>query len=73
MLQNILIVAGQVATLFLMMAVGFILGKLGKLTSNGLSQMSFILLYIVSPCLIIECFQVEATPSLLRELGTGAL
>ena len=73
MLQNILIVAGQVATLFLMMAVGFLLGKLGKLTSGGLSQMSFLLLYIVSPCLIIECFQVEATPALLRELGTGAV
>ena len=73
MLQNVIIVAGQVATLFLMMAVGFLLGKLGRLTSNGLSQMSFLLLYIVSPCLIIECFQVEATPALLRELGTGAL
>lgn len=73
MLQNIITVAGQVGTLFLMMGVGFVLGKLGKLTGHGLSQMSFLLLYIVSPCIIIECFQVEATPALLRELGTGAL
>lgn len=73
MVQNIAAVAGQVGTLFLMMAVGFLLGKLGKLNSHGLSQMTFLLLYIVNPCIIIQCFQVEATPALLRELGTGAL
>lgn len=45
-----------------MMAVGFLLGKLGKLDSHGLSQMTFLLLYIVNPCIIIQCFQVEAPP-----------
>ena len=38
MVQNTAAVAGQVGTLFLMMAVGFLLGKLGKLNSHGLSQ-----------------------------------
>ena len=49
MLNNLLTVTGQVATLFLMMAVGFGLGKMKKLSSAGLSQMSFLLLYIVCP------------------------
>lgn len=73
MVENLLTVFGQVVTLFLMMGVGFLLGKLGKLSHNTLSQMSFLLLYLVSPCIMIECFQVDATPQLLIELGQGAV
>mgnify|MGYP005759530885 FL=1 len=73
MLNNLLTVTGQVATLFLMMAVGFGLGKMKKLSSAGLSQMSFLLLYIVCPCVMIECFQVERTPELVQQLCVGAV
>lgn len=73
MLNNLLMVTGQVATLFLMMAVGFGLGKMKKLSSAGLSQMSFLLLYIVCPCVMIECFQVERTPELVQQLCVGAV
>ena len=38
MLSNLLTVTGQVATLFLMMAVGFVLGRAGKMTEAGRSQ-----------------------------------
>lgn len=73
MLNNLVTVTGQVATLFLMMAVGFALGKMKKLSSAGLGQMSFLLLYIVCPCVMIECFQVERTPELVRQLCVGAV
>ena len=73
MLNNLLTVTGQVSTLFLMMAVGFVLGKMKKLSSAGLSQMSFLLLYIVCPCVMIECFQVERTPELVQQLCLGAV
>lgn len=73
MLNNLLTVTGQVATLFLMMAVGFVLGKMKKLNSAGLGQMSFLLLYIVCPCVMIECFQVERTPELVQQLCVGAV
>ena len=46
MLSNLLTVTGQVATLFLMMAVGFVLGRAGKITEAVRSQMSYLLLYI---------------------------
>lgn len=72
MLSNLLTVTGQVASLFLMMAVGFVLGKTGKLTETGRGQMSYLLLYIVSPCVIVECMMVERTPALVRELSLGA-
>ena len=52
-------VAGQVATLFIMMAVGYCLKKLKKITVEMQKQIMFILLYIVSPCLIVNAMQIE--------------
>lgn len=54
MLNSILVVGGSVLTLFLMMAVGFVLGKLGILKKDALSQMSKALLCVVSPTIIIN-------------------
>jgi len=62
MLENLLVVTGQVITLFLMMGVGFTLVKMGKLTDTGLSQLSFLLLYVVTPCVVLGSFQDELSP-----------
>lgn len=67
-LSNLLIVTGQVGTLFLLMGVGFLLAKLGKLTSDALPQLSFILLYVVTPCIIIDSLQVDYDPAILHDL-----
>ena len=72
MLSNLLTVTGQVGTLFLMMGVGFALAKLGKLTEQARGQLSYLLLYIVCPCVMVDCFQVERTPDLVREVALGA-
>ncbi|MCC8122645.1 MAG: AEC family transporter [Oscillospiraceae bacterium] len=71
MLSNLLVVAGQVGTLFLMMAVGFVLVKLKKLHTNVLPQINFLLLYVVAPCVIIHSMQTERSASLLRNLAIG--
>ena len=71
MFANFLTVTGQVATLFLMMGVGFVLGRMGRLTEAGRGQMSYLLLYIVTPCIIVDSFLVEATPALMREVLVG--
>lgn len=73
MLSSFLTVTGQVATLFLMIGVGFVLGKMGKLTEKGRGQMSYLLLYIVCPCVMVDSFLVEATPTLVREVVMGGL
>ena len=49
MVESFLVVAGQVATLFLLIGVGFVLAKLGVLTPEGTSQMSTLALYVVTP------------------------
>ena len=46
MLSNLLVVAAQVGTLFLMMAVGFTLAKLNRLTKEAVPQLSFLLPYV---------------------------
>ena len=73
LLSNILLVFSQVCTLFVMMGVGFLLSKLGKLTKDSLSQVTFLLLYVVSPCLIVDTLQVERDAALVRSLGLGML
>ncbi|WP_186566739.1 AEC family transporter [Lawsonibacter celer] len=73
LLANILLVASQVGTLFLLMGVGFVLTRLGKLTKTGVAQLTFVLMNIVSPCIIIDTLQVERTPALLRDMGVGVL
>ena len=73
MLGDFLVVVGQVGTLFLLMGVGFLLTRLGKITAETRGQMSFLLLYIVAPCLVVETLQVELTHELLVLLGKAVL
>lgn len=61
---NLLVVAGQVATLFLMVAMGFALAQFGMLTELGIEQMSNLLLSVVTPCIFLESFQQDNLPSL---------
>ena len=67
-LHNLMVVAGQVVTLFLLMGVGFVLSKLGRLSSDTLGQLSFLLLYVVIPCVIIDSLQVEPDEALMRNM-----
>ena len=69
MIGNFFVVASQVVTLFLLMGVGFVMAQLGKLQSDGVSQMSTLVLYVVTPCLVIHSFEVERTDGMLGTLG----
>lgn len=53
------VVGGSVLTLFLMMAVGFFLGKRGMLSKDTLSQLSKLLLCVVAPAIMIDTFLGE--------------
>ncbi len=62
MIENFLTVAAQVLSLFIMIFVGFILGKTKLLTENATSSISNIILYIATPAAILQAFLNE-TPS----------
>lgn len=59
MLNSVLVVGSSVLTLFLLMAVGFVLGKLGILVKDTLARMSKVLLCVVSPAIMIDTFLAE--------------
>lgn len=69
MLDHFLLVASQVGTLFVMMAVGYTLTRLGKFSRETLSQVTFLLLYVVVPCLTVDTLQIPRTGSLMRVMG----
>ena len=75
MFGNAWIIFLQVLPLFLMMGVRFVLGKCGMLTRTGTAELSRILLYVVTPCLIVDSFQMELDRETLRlvAVGCGAL
>ncbi|MDR0858545.1 MAG: AEC family transporter [Oscillospiraceae bacterium] len=73
MLTNFITVAGQVLTLFILMGAGFALRKLGRLPNDGLKAMSFLVLNIAAPCIIINSLQIERSAETLGEMGITAL
>ena len=62
-----LLLAKQIAELFLMMAMGYAVVKAKKLGPEDSRSLSVVALYIVNPCVIISAFQVELTED--RVLG----
>ncbi len=68
MLQNLLTVFWQVVALFGLMAFGFAGFKTGLINDSGSKIMSNVLLYFVTPCLIINSFNIEYDPSKIKGL-----
>ena len=60
MIHDLLTVGGSVITLFLLMAVGFVLAKLQVVTKPTLGQMSKALMYVVCPAIMIDILLGEA-------------
>lgn len=69
MFDYFLTVIAQVITLFLLMAVGYVLGRLGRINSEGCSQLTFLLLYVIMPCVVLDTMQVHPDAHLLMEMG----
>ena len=72
-----LTVAQQVLVLFILIAVGFILGKKGIMNDTTAKLCADLALVIATPCVIISSFRRESTPenwvNLLVSLGAALL
>lgn len=68
MLQNFLTVGQQVLIIFILIAVGFICGKTKLIKEEGAACLTNIVLYAVTPCLMIEAFQRDFDASMLTNL-----
>ena len=73
MMQDISLVTGSVLTLFLVMAVGYALARMGILAQSTLPQLSKTLLYVVTTAIMVDCFQVQRTQQLDQQLLEAGL
>ena len=62
------ILAEKIAELFLIMMMGFVLVKAGLLKSSDSRIISVILVYLITPCMIIHSFQITATSEVISGL-----
>ena len=67
--EYFVLVAAQVGTLFLLMVVGYVLARLGHFSHVTQAQATTLLMYVVTPCLIVDTLQMSPTPELLRVMG----
>lgn len=72
MLHSFLIVFGQTLSLFIMIAVGFGMYKAKRITDTGAAQMTDLLLYAVTPCVVINAFNRPFDPQTARSIGVFA-
>lgn len=65
MFSSFIDVGTQVLVLFVLIGVGALLSKLGLITEKGARSMTDVVLYAVTPCVIINAFQREYRPDML--------
>ncbi len=68
-----LIISMQLIKMLLMMMVGFAVRKTNVVDAEGNRVLSNLLLVVIMPCVIIDAFQTECTPELLRGVLISAL
>ncbi|MGX8709838.1 MAG: AEC family transporter [bacterium] len=68
MLISFLTIFEKVVILFIMIFIGYLCGKTGMVTKRGAQQITSILLYVVTPCLIIASLQ-----SIIGQIGIKEL
>ena len=68
-----LLLMKQIASMFLMMAIGVVLVRLKVLKPEHGTVISKILLYAVVPCTIINSYQIDFSMSKLAGMGVSIL
>ena len=72
MFQSFTIVFGQALSLFIMIAVGFGLYKAKMINDAGTAQMTDLLLYAVTPCVVMSAFNRPFNPDTARSIAIFA-
>ena len=67
------IILGQVLKMCLIMAVGFLISRIGLITHEGNKGLSNLLLLVVNPLMLFQSFMIEYTPRRMRDFLISAL
>ncbi len=73
MIENFWTVAQQVLTLFILIGIGVVCGKIKLLDDKSVKALANLVLYIATPCVIIKSCVREFDVSLLKGFGLVAL
>ncbi len=57
MLQSFITVGQQIITLYLLLAVGFLIGKVKLIDEVGSTSLSSLVMYVVTPCMTLVAYQ----------------
>lgn len=60
--------AQEIFSMFLMIAVGYIIVKIGLFQTSDSKVLSNFVVYIFSPCVVLDSFRIELTPDKLKGL-----
>ena len=71
-LEHFILIAQQVLVLFILISVGFACGKLGVITEHASKKMTDLVLYIVTPCVMVNAFQRDFSVELLGKVFLAA-
>lgn len=63
-----ILLAEQIAALFLMMAVGYFLVRIGMLQAEDSKVISNLVVYVCSPCVVLDSFQITLTQDRINGL-----
>ncbi len=63
-----ILLAQQIAAMFLTVAVGYVIVKIGLFQESDSKVLSNVVVYICSPCVIIDSFQIEMTQDKVKGL-----
>lgn len=68
-----ILLAEQITAMFLTMAVGYVIVKTGLFKTEDSKIVSNMVVYIFSPCTIINSFQIELTQDKIKGLGIAVV
>lgn len=72
MLETFSTISLQTAVLFILIAVGFLCSKKGFFSENSIGELSRFVLYVVTPCVIVDSFHRPYDSTMLRGLVISA-
>ena len=69
MLTGTVIVFKQILMLFLIIGVGFILGRRKLIDGSGMKAVTFLILNIALPCSVVRAFSIDTGETSLKLIG----
>lgn len=73
MIENFVMIVQQVLILFILIIIGFVCGKKRIITESSAKHITDIVLYVVTPCVMISAFQRDFSFKLLKNIFVAAL